>query len=55
MQDPKKIEMAELDVARLMEVSRRNGLSSWELLRILLLACQTLYIRADVEYWMNQE
>ena len=44
------IELAESEVARLIEVCRNQGLSSWQLLRIFLIACQDLYVRAEIEY-----
>ncbi len=48
-----KIELAESEVARLIEVARKQGLNSWELLDIFLRACVDLHIQASCEYRLH--
>ena len=43
------IELAESEVARLIEVCHKQ-LNYWQILRILLIASQDLYIKAEIEY-----
>ena len=47
MATPDIIDLAESEVARLVEVCKRQGLNSWELLDIFLKACVTLHIQAS--------
>ncbi len=44
------IELAEQEFARLIEVCRKQGLNSWQILGIVLIICQDLYIKAEIEY-----
>lgn len=44
------IELAEQECERLIEVCHKQGLNYWEILRIFLIACQDLYLKAEVEY-----
>ena len=53
MDNAKAIELAELDVDRLISVMHQQ-LNYWQILRIFLIACDNLYIKADAEYWMSQ-
>ena len=53
MNDADTIELAETEVARLIEVCHRQGLSYWQILRLFLLACHNLYIQTDAEYWLK--
>ena len=48
------LELAELEVARLVEVCHHSGLTYWEILGIFLDYCQKLLIQADAEYYMKQ-
>ena len=50
MANPEQIELAETDIARVIEVARRQGLNSWELEDILLRFCVQLHIEATVEF-----
>jgi len=43
------IELAEEQVARLIKVCHKNGLTYREILRIFLIACQDLFINEEVE------
>jgi len=54
MDNADAIELAELDVDRLINVMHRQ-LNYWQVLRIFLIACDNLYIKADTEYWIKQE
>ncbi len=50
MATPDEIDLAESEVARLVEVAKRQGLNSWELLDIFLRACVTLHLQASADY-----
>ncbi len=50
MATPDEIDLAESEVARLIEVAKKQGLNSWELLDIFLRACVNLHIQASCEY-----
>ena len=50
MATPEQIDLVESEVARLLEVALKQGVNSWELLGVLLRACEILYLRAGAEY-----
>lgn len=50
MATPDEIDLAESEVARLIEVALKQGLNSWELLDIFLRACVSLHLRASCDY-----
>ncbi len=50
MATPDEIDLAESEVARLIEVCKKQGLNSWELLNIFQRACVTLHLQASAEY-----
>ena len=50
MATPDVIDLAKSEVARLIEVTKKQGLNSWELLDIFLWACVNLHIEATCEY-----
>ncbi len=50
MASPEQIDLAESDVARLIEVAHRNGLTYWELEDIFLRATEILHCQAAAEY-----
>lgn len=52
-EDSNTIELAEIEVARLVDVFHKQGLNYWEILRIFLSTCLTLQMLADTEYWMK--
>jgi len=55
MDDADTIELAETEIARLIEVIHRQGLSYHQILRLFLLATHNLDIQADAENWMKEK
>lgn len=50
MATPNEIELAESEVARLIEVMHRQGLNYFEILGIFETASLNLYLQAGIEY-----
>ena len=48
------VELAEIDLAQLIERLHKNGLNYWQIGKICLKACLNLWMLADTEYWMKQ-
>ena len=53
MDNPELIEDAEIELERLIQVFRKWGLNSWQILRMFLDYCPKLLMQADVEYFMK--
>ncbi len=54
MATPEQIELAESEVATLIEVAHRQGLNYWEILDIFLRAVVDLHVKASAEYQLRQ-
>ena len=54
MANPEQIELAESEVARLIEVAHRQGLNYWQILDIFLRATCDLHLRASTEYQVKE-
>jgi len=50
MSTPEQIDLAEAEVARLIEVIHRSGLNYWEILDIFLKATCDLHLKSSAEY-----
>ena len=50
MATPDNIDLAEAEVARLVDVAHKQGLNYWEIQGIFIKACANLYIQASCEY-----
>jgi len=51
--DAETIELAEGEVARLVDVCHKQGLTYWQILGLLWVACQNLYAQADAEDYLK--
>ena len=47
------LRLAELEVAKLIEVAHKQGLNYWQLMDIFLRASYDLHLKASVEYYMK--
>ncbi len=54
MATPEQIDLTESDVARLIEVAHKAGLSYWEILDVFLKAVCDLHFKASVEYQVKE-
>ena len=54
MENPDAIELAEIEINRLIEVCHKQGLSYATILGLLLNACKQLPMLSDAEDWLNQ-
>ena len=52
--DAKTLELAEIEVNRLINVIHKQGVDYRQITRILLIACETLMAMADAEYYIRQ-
>ena len=54
LDDADTIELAETEIARLVNVIHKQGLSYRQILRLFLLACRDIYLQADADEWLRQ-
>mgnify|MGYP001616408841 FL=1 len=53
MEDKELVELAEVDLARLIERLHKSGINYWQILKICLKACLNLQMMADTEWWVK--
>lgn len=46
-------ERTEMELQTFIERTHKEGLSYWQILRVLLIECQNLYFKADAEYYLK--
>ena len=54
LDDADTIELAETELARLIGVMHKQGLSYHQILRIFLIASNDIYIQMDAENWLKE-